>query len=242
MIRRSSAAAIAVTFQHLMSSAKAEWTLEQRLVCDALRRSKASLNDATDGQLAAYLCELEPAQLQGVASNVKGIFHELLVAHMENTDGDAVSARLFEQTNQPGADLEFEVDGEVVRALQLKAVQDPAALAAHFEAYPDIEVLATEEVVSASGGIFGEAVASSELRNEDLSRITHETFDALSSSQVEDAFSEAAVGSALIAGAIQARAVLTGQHVDKADFKDTLETMGIATGAALTVEAVLGLL
>ena len=88
---------------------------------DALRRSSAGLTDASPAELRAYVIDLEPEALKGVLRNVKGIYHELLFAHAENVDGDAVAAQLFEATNHAGADVEFYVDGDSVGVVQLKA-------------------------------------------------------------------------------------------------------------------------
>ncbi len=62
-----------------------------------------------------YVSGLSDAQLDGLISNIKGIYHELLFVAAENADGDAYSAALFEETNYPGADVLItnELTGEV---------------------------------------------------------------------------------------------------------------------------------
>lgn len=122
---RSAAVVVAVTLQRLLDDPTRSWTVEEELVLDALRRSAASLNEATTIELAEYLAGFAPEQLRGLVSNVKGIYHELLFVHAENIDADAVSARLFEATNYPGADVEFLVDGNAIHSVQLKAVASP---------------------------------------------------------------------------------------------------------------------
>ena len=146
MIRRSVVVAIAVTFQQLIAGKIGGWSFDQKLVLEALRRSSRDLSDASDAELGEYLRGFDRAGLQDITSNVKGIYHELLVEHLENNDGDETYAQMFEQTNHPGADIEFLVDGEVVHQVQLKAVQDPASIIEHFSKYPDIDVWATSEV------------------------------------------------------------------------------------------------
>ncbi|MDE0305817.1 MAG: hypothetical protein OXI87_13210 [Albidovulum sp.] len=125
--------------------------MEKRLNSDARRRSAASLIDASAEQLAEYVGTLAPEQLRNVLSNVKGIYHELLFLHAENIDGDEVTARIFDATNHPGADVEFLVDGDIVRAIQLNAVASPSANKEHLARYPEIEVVATEEAVPPLG-------------------------------------------------------------------------------------------
>ena len=55
MIRRSAAVAVAATLHQLIAGKTAGWTPDQEMVLDALRRSKVSLHDATDGELATVL-------------------------------------------------------------------------------------------------------------------------------------------------------------------------------------------
>lgn len=156
MTHRSAAVAIAVTIGLLAGGQRSGWTEDQELVLDALRRSTGSLQDAPEAELADYLVNLSPEQMRGVVSNVKGIFHEMLVARAENTDGDEVSANLFDAINHPGADIEFVMDGNVIREVQLKAVQTQAAIIEHFDRYPTTDVLATSEVTALLAGAFGE--------------------------------------------------------------------------------------
>lgn len=140
-------AAVAITIQRLVEDATRFWPREERLVLDAHRRLAKGLNDASVEDLAEYVSALTAEQLRGVVSNVKGIYHELLFVHAENIDGDDVTARIFEGINHPGSDAEFIVEGEVIEAIQLKAVTSlPNAMREHLVLYPDIKVIATEEV------------------------------------------------------------------------------------------------
>lgn len=122
--------------------------VESQLVLDALRRSSSSLSGASEGELGEYLRDLSPDALRGVGVNVKGIYHELLYVHNYNATHSDTYAEVFGATNHPGADIQIkDADtGEVIEELQLKAVIDPAKIEAHLEKYPDISVLATNEV------------------------------------------------------------------------------------------------
>lgn len=185
------------------------WSAEEALVLQALRRSTRALAGATDAQLGDYLRALDPQQLRGVMSNVKGIHHELLYAQAENLDGDGVVARLFEATNHQGADVELFDGDKVIETLQLKAVDCVASILRHRERYPDVCVVATEEVVAKLDG-----VRSSGFRNADLEREVAQTFGDLKDSAADGLSREAALGTLPVGGALAgaALAVLAGRR------------------------------
>lgn len=241
MIRRSVAVTIAVTIQQLIEGKTSGWSFDQQLVLEALKRSKPSLAGATEAELGEYLRGFDGDGLQGVISSVKGIYHELLTEHHENTDGDETIGRLFEETNHPGADIEFLVDGEVIREVQLKAVQDPAAIIDHFGRYPEIEVMATTEVFKVLEGKFGELLQSSDISNEEISRTTQETLERLAGEELGDLIQDGLVTSLLVGGALQAKAILSGKPIEAREIRSTLELMGIGAGMAFTVDALLNL-
>lgn len=241
MIRRSAAVAIAVTFQQLIEGKISGWSFDQKLVLEALRRSSGDLTEASDAELGEYLRGFDQAGLRGVANNVKGMYHELLVVHLENTDGDNTFAQVFEQTNHPGADIEFLVDGEVVHQVQLKAVQDPASIIDHFSKYPDIDVRATTEVFEVLKEQFGNRLETSGMSNEELSQATRDTLEHLAGENLGDVLQDGVVTSLLVGGALQAKAILEGKAIQLREVRSTLELMGVAAGTAFTVDALLGL-
>ena len=241
MIRRSVAIAIAVTFQQLIEGKTGDWSFDQQLVLEAIRRSRNDLTQATDAEIGDYLRGFDEAGLQGVTSNVKGIYHELLVAHLENTDGDGAVARLFEETNHPGADIEFFVDGTVVREAQLKAVQDPASIIEHFSKYPDIDVLVTTEVFESLKEDFQSQLETTGFSNAELTHTTRSTLEQLAGDDLGDVMQDAAVTSLLVGGALQAKAILSGHSVEPREVRSTLELLGVGAGTAFTVDALLNL-
>lgn len=242
MIRRSALVAIAITIGQLVAGKRSGWTEEQELVLDALRRSTTRLNNASEQELADYLTALSPQQLRGVVSNVKGIFHEYLVAQAENLDGDQKTAALIELTNHPGADLEYFIDSTLIGDVQVKAVQDPAAIIEHFSRYPDIDVLATSEVTDLLAGMFGERLRDSGFRNDDLTQITQDTLDEVAGPDLAEFIQDGIVTSALISGALQARALLGGQKMSAEQLRSHLELAGIGIGTAVTVDALISML
>ena len=227
---------LAVALQRLLENGPGQWSPEENLVLDALRRSKSSLSDATPEELAEYINGFkEPERLQGVLNNVKGIYHELLFAHAENTDGDNLSARLFDNTNHPGADLEFLMDGEVVREIQLKSTTDYSHLAEHLKRYPDIELFATSEIANTTPYAQSTGYADSEL-TDDVQRVTDEL-------KGDDTLREVADGaetSALVSAAFAAgRMLKSGERTD-GEVKTIAGDVAVGGTAALILELLVG--
>lgn len=231
-LTRSATVVVAVTLQRLVEDASRAWSVEEELVLDALRRSASRLNDATPKELAEYIASLSPDQLRGVVSNVKGIYHELLFVHAVNLDADGVTARLFEATNHPGADVEFLVDGNVIHAVQLKAVASPDTIFEHLVRYPDIEVVATQEVASRIPNVAGSGFSNAEISN-DVSRVVAE----LPGDSLGAEMMDGAVTSALLAGAISAAQVLRSGKVTRQQFATAFGdiSVGVVTATALDV-------
>lgn len=231
-LTRSAAVVIAVTFQRLVEDATRFWTVEEQLVLDALRRSAARLNEASVEELAVYVEGLSPEQLRGVASNVKGIYHELIFVHAENFDADGVDARVFEATNHPGADVEFLVDGNVIHSVQLKAVASPETVFEHLARYPNIEVFATNEVAALVPNI-----TSSGFSNVNLTGQVQEVFSELPGDGVADELAEGMATSALVTGAVAAAQILRTGIVSRRQFATAFGdvSVGVVTAAALDV-------
>lgn len=239
MIRRSAAVALGIAIQRIYEGRFHDLTADQELCLVALRRSKASLATASNEELGEYIRSLSPESLKGVISNVKGIFHELLVQRQENTDGDGLVANLFTSTNHPGADLEYVMDGNAICEVQLKAVQSPSAILEHFSRYPDIDVLATTEVCAALGDAHADRVTSSNFSNADLTRWTEDSLEAIRPEELGDYVQDGVLTSSLLTGALQARAVLAGQPIDVAKLRSVLGTAGVGLASAVTVDVLL---
>lgn len=231
---RSAAVVIAVTLQRLVDDSTRFWSVEERLVLDALRRSSDSLRDADVGELAAYVAALSPEQLRGVASNIKGIYHELLYVHGVNAEGGEVSAEIFGSTNHPGADVQFFVDGEVIREVQLKAVASVAPIREHLSRYPEIDVLATTEVADKIDG-----VASTGLSNERLTENVEQVFSGLPGDGLLQEVGEAVATSALVSGALTAGRVLRAGSVSPEQFRGAFGDMAVGAVTATVLDALL---
>jgi hypothetical protein len=226
---------LAVTFQRLIDNPDRAWSPEEALVLDALRRSRRDLAEASDGDLAAYLGGLQPEQLRGVVSNVKGIYHELLFKAAEDLDGDAVMAELPEATNHPGSDVEFTMNGDVVGAVQLKAVASPEHIYDHLARYPGIDILATEEVARMIPD-----VSSSGYSNVALEEEVREVFGLLPSDKVPEELLEAAGASTLVSAALTAGQALRAGQVDPRALRAAMGDLGVGLTTAIALETLLG--
>lgn len=148
MLEGNAEAAIGGVFAAFLTRSALDDSTESRLVLEALRRSTTELNNASDEDLGAYLRSLSPLGLQGMASNVKGIYHELWYVERYNATHEDTIARLHQATNYPGSDVQIcDADtGQVVREVQLKAVGTNEAVQEHLRRYPHIDVAVTDEV------------------------------------------------------------------------------------------------
>lgn len=213
---RSASVVIAVTIQRLLDDPMRSWNKEEELVLEALRRSTNALRDASGSEIAEYLTKLEPQQLRGVVNNVKGIYHELLFVHAENTDGDEVMARVFGATNHPGADVEFLVDGNVIRQVQLKAVASHASISKHLEKYPDIKVLVTDEIALGRPGMGASGFNNVDLREDVSDRLDDLAGESFAKEVLDSAATSAFVSTAITAGLAVREGRFSREHLQGA--------------------------
>lgn len=232
---RSSTVVLAVTIQRLLDDPTRSWGTEEQLVLDALRRSKTSLADATNEELRDYILSLDQEGLRGVLSNVKGIYHELLFVHAENTDGDEITARLFEASNHPGADVELVVEDGVIQQVQLKAVESVSHIREHLSRYPGVEVYATDEVAERLDGI-----GRSGFSNDALTNQVSETADDLRGDTVLGEAAEGVATSGLVAAAMTAGRVLRDRRLPDADGRAVLKDVATGGVAAVVLDVLLG--
>ena len=158
----------------LLAGDLSDFDENEQIVLDALRRSNLSLANASNEDLADYVQELEPNQLQGLGSNLLGISHELQFFVRENNDGDQYLVELFDETNHPGADVRIinTLTGDV-RDVQLKASNYISYIEQHNERYADIPVMATDEVADEIDGVEGTGLSHEEL-SEDIENVLDE--------------------------------------------------------------------
>lgn len=125
---------------------------------------------AFPGKDPSWVSTLEPDQLGGVLSAWKGKYFEVLVRDRLNA-GDPVgdlqlvpgqSAELAADLSQPGWDLRIvdESGGDAYELIQLKATDSLGYVKEALERYPDINVLATEELSGAPAEFAGRLAAA----------------------------------------------------------------------------------
>lgn len=219
-------------FYALLSRTAVGDDLESQLVLEALRRSNVALANASENELGDYLRDMSPESLKGLGSNVKGIYHELLYVHNYNATHDDTQAAVFAATNHPGADIQITdiESGEVIEQFQLKAVMDAAKIDVHLERYPDISVLATNEVAEH----FTDArVGSSGHDNEALQAQVDEDLSAVAGNAIGDRAGDAALLAAGIASTRELLEMLRGER----DFPDAAANVLKGAGTAAAASA-----
>jgi hypothetical protein len=160
---QSASFAVTSVFVSLIKQTLSEISLEENLVVMAIRRSSKKLRHASLEEIGNHLSEMSLLELRGFGSNVKGIYHELLYAANENSDGDNITVQLFEMTNHPGADVRQFDDENFRTEIQLKAVADTSLINRHLERYPDIPVVATDEVAQGMDGVETSGLTNAQL-------------------------------------------------------------------------------
>jgi len=213
----------------LLTRTAVDGSAEQNAVLDALRRSSGELTDLSEPEISDYLAQQSPEQLQGIASNVKGIYHEIRWVQDYNANHSDSFARLMDATNHPGIDIEI-VDGgtgEVTDCFQLKATNSSGLVTEHLSNYPDVEVLATSEVASRFPD-----VASSGFSNEELAQDVVAVNEALISNTIEDRVLESAGLVGLVAAGREAIEVLQGRSTLEESAKKTVGNVVMAAGAS----------
>lgn len=225
------AVTVATVLANLMNKAHLHFSSSEQLVVDALRRSNKDLADMPLSEMGGYLRNMDDDSLRGLASNVKGIYHEFQFIRRENLDGDAVTARIFPETNHPGADVVLSRDGKDFAELQLKATDSSSLLVKHFEKYPDIPVAATDEVAKSIPGVKSSGFSDAEMEG-DVTSAFSSVSDQAHISQLQDATAI----SGLLAAAMNAGDVLSGKATTKQASKTTLKDMGVAVSSTFLVD------
>ena len=156
----------------------------------------------------------------------------MLFVEMHKASGDAESAEIMKATNFPGADVQFFLDGEVVREVQLKAVSAPTLVYEHLQRYPDIEILVTEETASILDGI-----GSSGLSNAVLARDVSERMQELQGDDLLEDVNDGILTSAFVTSGFVVWSVLTKRDAHPIHFKQYLANAGIAVGTASAIES-----
>ncbi len=156
---------IAGVIYALLTRSAVDDSAKSQIALDAIRRMKNDWHDASEAQLSEEISAYEPEQLKGIASNIKGIYHELLFVDNYNKQNADTYAILFEETNYPGADVQIRLvsDDLVLREFQLKSTNSESYVNEHVERYPDIDVLVSEEVAINSTNFETSGISNDEI-------------------------------------------------------------------------------
>lgn len=133
-----------------------------------------AIKDTNPSLDKSELFGLDADALQGAVNSAKGKYFEYLVAEKLNA-GEQVgplllepgqSAIVAESMNQPGWDLRIVGEGgTTVDYLQLKATDSVGYIKSALERYPDIQILATDEVAD-SGLVLDSGITDADLREQ----------------------------------------------------------------------------
>ncbi len=224
----SATGTIGGVFYALLTRTAIDGSLEQELVLEALRRSNNDLHDASEIELSDYLDSKTPEQLQGVANNVKGIYHELMWVETYNANNQDTYAKLHEATSHQGSDVMIKSSqtDEVLSEYQLKATNSESYVREHQQRYKDIELKATDEVASKMDG-----VETSEFSNAELTENVEVVFVNVSDNTFGDRVLESAQYTGLAAAGFEAINVLRGKSDLSNAGKSTLRAASSAAAA-----------
>lgn len=144
--------------------------IQSSTVFDAVRRGYNNLEHSSNDEIVNYFSEVEPDELTGHISNIKGITFEL--EYVDQIASQGIEVQIFEATNHPIVDIAIFENGEVVNELQLKATDSVSYINTTLEEHPDVAIVATSEVAS---GMDSEMVIDSGIENSVLEDAVAET-------------------------------------------------------------------
>ncbi|MBA6411769.1 hypothetical protein H2508_01430 [Parahaliea sp. F7430] len=225
-------AIIGGVFYALITHTVLDGSSEELFVLEALRRSTASLEGASEADLAAYLDSLSPEQLRGVANNVKGIYHEMRWVEEYNATHTDSYATMHQSTTHQGSDVQIfsKETGDLLEEYQLKSTGSTSYVRDHLEKYSDIEVLATTEASSVIDG-----VKSSGFSNAENTANVGGVFDKVADNTLTDRITDSAELAGLVSAGREALALLNGETKMGEAGKRTLGTVvQAATATGIT--------
>lgn len=148
-----------------------------------------AIEDTNPGLYETRLLGLSGDELQGAVNTAKGKYFEYMVADRLNRGmqvgplklSDGQTAELGTSPTQPGWDLRIvDSHGDTVEYMQLKATDSVGYVRSAIERYPDIQIMATEDVA------YGADVLNSGLPNGAINDQVLSAVDALDQSLIEE--------------------------------------------------------
>lgn len=230
-ISQPEAMAIAAVFANIINKASFQLSSDNMLVLEALMRANPKLKELSISEIGDYLSDMSEESLKGLGNNVKGIYHELVFVQKENSDGDDIYARLFPDSNHPGADVILNRDGVDFSEIQLKATDNIAYVQEHFVRYPDIPIVVTSEVSESNPSIDSSGVSNASLEVD-----VSDALDGIESHTMSSQIGDTAEMSGIVSAAINANRVLSGEASPKKASMDTLKDVGAAVSATAILD------
>jgi hypothetical protein len=225
--------AIAGVLYALLTRSSLDDSRETQLALMAIRRVRSDWADVSESEMSETLASFSKEQLQGMANNAKGIYHELLFVDDFNRGHCDTYAAIHESTNFAGSDVVIrsrETD-EVVSEFQLKASSTNGIVNEHFKKYPDIDVLATEEIAANIEGC-----ESSGINNEEITDKMDYVLDTMVDHTELGRVGDAAEMAGLVTAGQEALKVLSGERSIAKAGGNVLKAAGItASSTALVV-------
>lgn len=147
------------------------------LFIQSIRDRYPELHDASIQQIADHMHQYDPEELAGVVSMIKGRLFERLIEQHENGDGDEWTAHIYEDQSYPGSDIVFTNDAGDTVEVSLKASDSVSYVENALLRYPDIPIMATDEVAEHFLG--DHRVTQAGVDNADMTEITEQNVEQL---------------------------------------------------------------
>ncbi len=145
-----------------------------------LRWSSQFGPDASVEEIAARFQDYDTDALLGATNTIKGKMFEILVTDTENSNDDEWTAHMHTDETYPGSDIVFtnpETGQQLDVSLKAIKVQNRDIIEEALLKYPDIPIMATDEVAATYDG--DPRVFSSGFTHKELQNITEENIDKL---------------------------------------------------------------
>jgi hypothetical protein len=224
--------AISGVIYALLTNSAVDDSKESQLALEAIRRVRGDWGDASESDISSELSEYGPEQIRGFANNAKGIYHERLFVENYNNSHDDTYAEMFGASNHPVSDVLIKSIGtdDVIAEYQLKASSGVQIVREHFEKYPDVDVLATDEIANKFQG-----VESSGISNDDITAHMNEVVTYIADNTIGDRVLHSAEMAGLVASGLAAIEILSGRRTASDAGVEAMKRVGIASTSTALV-------
>ena len=214
---------------------------------DSIRRTYSNkLEDASLEEMSEFFKNRSPTSLEGDINLIKGEMREHLGALSENADNDSWQAQLHADRTVPGSDAVFTnvETGETIR-VSYKSTDNPLLIETALEKYPEIPIIATEEMKKFYGD--HPMISFDGLNDKDMTEVTQKNFEQLAT-EIEKIDVSGAITGAVACQTIlslypfviaSARKNITMNQLKKV-FKKALGEMGVSLASRMSYAVLMG--